>query len=92
LHARFAGPFLGLTIRQRVKISFAVDHAKNEHLVTVHAKDDDVLAYRKGPRPGAEILVTGAANVGETGQKKDRSVIESTKRVATSMLPPSLAA
>jgi hypothetical protein len=72
-----------------------MNDAKNENVLPPDAINDDVITRGEAARPAAEILIAGASDVvrckDKPARKKNRLVIESINRVATSMLPLSLA-
>jgi hypothetical protein len=57
-------------VKQRFNITAAVCHAKNQHVRILDTIHDDLLANGKTPRANAELIVTGAAQVGLAGKKK----------------------
>ena len=77
---------------QCFEMASSMHHAENKNLLTIDAIEDDVLPHGGAARAGTEIFIAGSSQIGEAGQRKrKRLVIASIRRVATSMLPLSLA-
>ena len=64
---------------------------QDEHVLAFYTVNDDIFAAGKAPQTGTEVLVAAASYIGMAGEKKKRSVMESIRRSAISMLPLSLA-
>jgi len=58
-------------IEQRFTVASSVYHPENENICTFDAIDYNVLAYYKAPRAGAEIFITGAADIRKGGDKRE---------------------
>jgi hypothetical protein len=53
--------------------------------------NNDIFAAGKAPQTRTKVLVPASSQIGVGGEKKKRSVMESIRRSAISMLPLSLA-
>jgi hypothetical protein len=76
---------------QVFEMTFSVNYAKNENVISFDAINKNVIACCKTAYSRAELAITRASCVRKTGEKEKRSVMDSISRVATSMLPLSVA-
>ncbi len=58
-------------VEQRFKVAAAVYYSENENVRTLDAIHDDVIAHCEAARAGAKIFIAGAADVRETGEKRE---------------------
>jgi hypothetical protein len=54
---------------KRFNVTAGADHIKNQHVLTLNAIDDDILARKKTSQARAQILIAAASDVGITGKK-----------------------
>ena len=64
---------------QRLNVTAAAKHAKNEHVLFPKAVDDEVLTHGEASQAGAQVLLAGTSYIG--------MAVESTRRSAMSRLP-----
>lgn len=79
-----------LTREHILYIAPAMCDAQDEDIFARNLVDNHVLSYGEGAAAWAKILIAGTPHIGKAGTQK-RSVLESTRRLAISMLPLSLA-
>ena len=72
---------------QRCEVPATAQDAENEHVFVLDAVDDDILATGKLRRPGRKSSSRARPTLGYLARRKNRSVMESIKRSAMSILP-----
>jgi hypothetical protein len=56
------------TTEERFGVPAAAQHAKNQYVSVLDPVDDDVLANRKAPQAGTQVLVASAPDIGMVGE------------------------
>ena len=76
-----------LSAKERLQNPFAMHNTEDQNIAVVHAVQDYVFADSKVAGIRTNIVVAGPPQIGEPAQNEKRSVMESTNRPATSILP-----
>jgi hypothetical protein len=64
---------------------------KNEHVLCFEAVYDNIFAHGHAAAADSKIFIAGTPYIGKPASEKKRSVMESIRRLAISMLPFSFA-
>ena len=56
---------------QRLNVSTAAQHPKNQHVFIPKAIENKLLANRKTPQAGAQIIVAAASNIWKIREKEE---------------------
>jgi hypothetical protein len=76
---------------ERLNIAATPHYMQYEDVLAFNAVNNHIFAAGKTSQPRTKVLVPASSQIGVVARRKKRSIIESIRRSAISMLPLSLA-